>query len=99
MSAECLCLDTWTDLKIVIFLDEPAIQELKVHVIVCFEGGVLLSFAFEPESVVVPAVPALNVPPVVVRTFTSPCSRTVFEDVDEGEQTVLLIVDGSRPVA
>src|SRR5712692_1178868 len=98
-AAERLSLDAWTDLEIVVFLDEPAIQQLKVHVVVCFEGGVLLPFAFEPESIVVPAVPALDVPPVVVIPLTPTGFRTVFEDVDESEETVLLIVDGSRPVA
>ena len=97
-STERLRLDAWADLNIIIFLDEPPIQELKVHIIVCVEGRAPLSFAFEPESVVVPAVPTFDIPPVVARTFTSRCARAVFEYVDEREQTMFLIVDGSRPV-
>jgi hypothetical protein len=42
--------------------DKPAIEQLKVYVIVRLEGRVTLSFAFKPESVVVPAVPTLDVP-------------------------------------
>jgi hypothetical protein len=91
-----LSLDTWADLKIIIFSDEPAIQQLKVHVIVCFKRRVALSLAFEPDSVVVPAVPALDIPPVVTRTFTAACFGTVFKDVDEREETVLLVVDRGR---
>jgi hypothetical protein len=31
--------------------------------------------------------------------LTGPCFRAVFEDINEREETVLLVVDGSRPVA
>ncbi len=95
---EGLCFDTAAHLQIVMLPDKPAIQQLKVHVVVCLEGRVALPFAFEPKSVVVPAIPPLDVPPVVVMSLPSAYFRTVVEDVDEREETVLLIVDGRRPM-
>ena len=96
--AKQLCFDTGADLKIVILLDEPSVQQLKIHIIVRFESRIPLPFALKPDSVVVAAVPTFDVPSVVATTLTPTCSRTVFEHVDQGKQTILLIVDGTRPV-
>jgi hypothetical protein len=84
-------------LKIVILLDEPSIEQLNVHVVVRFECRIPLPFAFEPDSVVVSAVPPLDVPPVVARTLASTRTWAVFEDVNEGVEAVLLIINGRRP--
>ena len=79
-------------------LNKPAIQQLKVDVVVCLEGGIALPFAFEPQSIVVPAIPPLDVPSVVVMPLTAANFRAVVEDIDQCEDPVLMIVDGRRPV-
>jgi len=97
-SSERLRFDAASHLNVVILPDEPPVEELKVHVVVRLEGCVPLPFAFEPEAVVIPSVPALDIPPIVARAFPLGRARPVFQNIDQGEETLFLVVHRAGPI-
>jgi len=91
---KCLRLSACADLKIIVLPNQTPIEELEVDIVIGFECGVALSFALEPEAVVIAAVPTLDVPPEVsIRSF-----RAVFEHIGKNEGEPFQVIDRTGPI-